>query len=125
MGIDVCTDDETNNVEEGHPGGFREELLGKGQRDGRDNPADLHDGPEACLDGGPHLVESARAGNEGHGDEVDAVLDGRNLEGRRLAVFLTKVRAVLTIKLLARICRILALRLLRPWKTFWSALIKT
>jgi len=31
----------------------------------------------------------------------------------------------LTMRLLNRICRTLALRLLRPWKTFWRRLMST
>ena len=85
MRVDVCADDEADNVEEGHPGGLGQELLGKCQRDGRDDPADLHDGPETSLDGSLDLMESARAGNEGHADQVDAVLNGRNLDGHGLA----------------------------------------
>ena len=74
--VDVGTDDETYDVEEGHPRRFRQELLGKGERDGRNDPADLHDGPEAGLDRGAHLVEGAGARDDGHGDEVYRVLDG-------------------------------------------------
>ena len=79
MRIDVGADDETDNVEEGHPGGLGQELLGECQRDGRDDPADLHDRPETGPDGRLDLVEGASARDEGHGDEVDAVLDGRDL----------------------------------------------
>jgi len=79
MGVDVCADDEANNVEEGHPCVLGQELLGKGQRYGRNNPADLHDGPEACLDRSLDLVECAGASNECHGGQVDAVLDRRDL----------------------------------------------
>jgi hypothetical protein len=77
--VDVCADDEANDVEKGHPGGLGQELLGKSQRDGGDDPADLHDGPETSLDGCADLVECTGAGNEGHRDEVDAVLDGGDL----------------------------------------------
>lgn len=82
--VDVGADDEADDVEEGHPGGLGQELLGKGQRDGRDDPADLHDGHEAGLDGCADLVECAGAGDEGHGGQVDAVLDGRDLGGLAL-----------------------------------------
>jgi hypothetical protein len=78
--VDVCADDEADDVEEGDPGGFWEKLLGEGERDGRHDPADFHDGPEAGFNGGAHLVEGAGAGDEGHGDEVDAVLDGGDLD---------------------------------------------
>jgi hypothetical protein len=54
-------------------------LLGKRQRNGRDDPADLHDRHKASLDGGLDLVISASARNQGHGDQVHGVLDGRDL----------------------------------------------
>ncbi len=66
--VDVGADDEADDVEEGHPGALWEELLGKGKRDGRDDPADLHDGPEACPDSRPDLVECPGTCNQGHGD---------------------------------------------------------
>jgi hypothetical protein len=78
--VDVCTDDESDDVEEGHPCGLGEELLGKGQRDGGDDPADFHDRPEASLDSRADLVERTGACDERHGDEVYAVLDGGDLE---------------------------------------------
>lgn len=78
-GVDVGTNDKGDQVEEGDPELVREELLGKGQADGRGEPGDAHDSPEADLDGGANLVECASAGNESHGDQVDAVLDGCNL----------------------------------------------
>lgn len=124
MGVDVGADDETDDVEEGHPGGLGEELLGECQRDGGDDPADLHDRPEAGLDRGLDLVEGARTGDKGHGDEVDAVLDGRDLGRVRRVVGVQEI-GILTTKLLTKICITFALRLLRPWKIFWRALIKT
>jgi hypothetical protein len=77
--VDVCANDERDNVEERHPRLLWEELLGKREADGRRDPADLHDGPEAGLDCCSNLVEGARAGDDGHGDEVNAVLDRRDL----------------------------------------------
>jgi hypothetical protein len=77
--VDVCAYDKSDDVEEGHPSRLGQELLRKSQRDGGDDPADLHDGPEACLDGCAHLVECAGASDQGHGDQVDAVLDGGDL----------------------------------------------
>lgn len=77
--VDVGTNDEGDQVEEGDPELVREELLGKGQADGRGEPGDAHDSPEADLDGSANLVECASAGNQSHGDQVDAVLDGCNL----------------------------------------------
>jgi hypothetical protein len=65
--VDVCADDEADDVEEGHPCGFWKELLGEGQRDGRDNPADLHDGPETSPDGRADLVDCPGTRNERHG----------------------------------------------------------
>ena len=73
--VDVCTDNEPDNVEEGHPGGLGQELLGESQRDGRNNPADFHDGHETGLDGRADLVECAGAGDQSHGGQVDTVLD--------------------------------------------------
>ena len=66
MCVDVGSDDETDDVEEGHPGGLGKELLGKGQRDGGNHPADLHDRPEAGLDGRADLVEGASACDQRH-----------------------------------------------------------
>ena len=79
-GVDVSADDEGHNVEEGHPELVGQELLGKGQADGRGDPGDAHHLPEADLDGGAHLVVCAGAGDEGHGHEVDAVLDRGDLD---------------------------------------------
>lgn len=84
-GVDVRADDEADDVEEGDPEVVGQELLGKGEGEGRDDPRDLHDLPEADLDGGADLVEGAGAGDESHGDEVDAVLDGSDLGKRKLA----------------------------------------
>lgn len=78
-GVDVGANDEADEVEEGNPELVGEELLGEGEADGRGDPADLHDLPEADADGGTDLVDSAGAGDEGHGDEVDCVLDGGDL----------------------------------------------
>lgn len=66
MSVDVGSDDETDDVEEGHPSLFGEELLGKGQGERRDDPANLHDGHEASLDGCADLVEGACTCNDGH-----------------------------------------------------------
>lgn len=79
VGVDVGADDEADDVEEGHPRLLGQELLGECKGDGRRDPANLHDGQEASLDGGAHLVEGAGAGDDGHGGEVDGVLDGGDL----------------------------------------------
>lgn len=80
VGVDVGADAEGDDVEERHPGVLGQELLGKGQRNGRGDPADLHDGHEAGLDGGADLVEGARAGDDSHRGQVDCVLDGGDLQ---------------------------------------------
>lgn len=80
QGVDVGANDEGDQVEEGDPELVREELLGKGQADGGREPRDAHDSPEADLDGCADLVERSGAGNQGHGHQVDAVLDGCNLQ---------------------------------------------
>lgn len=77
--VDVGADDERNNVEEGHPCVLGKELLGKSQADRRCNPADAHNFPETNLDSRPHVVEALGASNNGHGDEVDGILDRSNL----------------------------------------------
>ena len=76
MRVDICPNDKSDNVEERYPDLLREELLRKSQGNRGDDPADLHDRHEAGLDGGAYLVESARACNDGHGNEIDCVLDG-------------------------------------------------
>lgn len=86
MCIDISPDEEGDNVEERHPSVFGKEFLGKGQRDGRGDPADFHDGHEASADGGADLVEGAGAGDDGHRGEIDGVLNGRDLRPKRLAL---------------------------------------
>lgn len=78
-GVDVCTNNEGDDVEEGNPGGLRQELLRKCKADGRGDPGDLHDLPEPDPHGGANLVIGPGAGNEGHGRKVDRVLHRRNL----------------------------------------------
>lgn len=82
MGVDVGTDDEADEVEEDHPGVLGEELLREGEGDRRSDPADLHDRHEAGADGGAHLVEGLGTGNDGHGNQVDGVLDRGDLIDR-------------------------------------------
>jgi hypothetical protein len=123
--VDVGTDDETDDVEEGHPSALWEELLGKGQRDGRDDPADLHDRPEASLDSRADLVECTGTRDERHRNEVYAVLDGGDLGWLGPSRLYLIEEVALTIRLLTRICMIFAFKLLRPWKTFWSRLMRT
>lgn len=77
--VDVGTDEEADDVEEGYPGLLGQELLGKGQGQRRGEPADLHDRHETGANGGADLVECASTGDDGHGGEVDGILDGRDL----------------------------------------------
>lgn len=78
-GVDVSADDEGDEVEEGDPEVVGEELLRKGKADGRRDPADLHDPPESNPDRGLHLVECLRTSDQGHGNQIHAVLDRREL----------------------------------------------
>lgn len=54
------------------------EVLGKSQRNGRCDPADFHDGHETGAHSGADLMESAGAGNDGHGDQIYRVLNRSN-----------------------------------------------
>ena len=62
-----------------------QEFLGECQRQRRGDPADLHDGQESSSDGGSDLVEGPRAGYDGHGGEVNGVLDWCDLRRVMLA----------------------------------------
>lgn len=73
--VDVGADDKGDDVEERHPRLLGQELLRERQGQRRGDPADLHDRHEAGPDGRAHLVEGPRAGDDGHGDEIDGVLD--------------------------------------------------
>lgn len=77
--VDPGANDKGNDIEEWHPSVLRQELLGKGQCQGRDDPTDFHDWHEAGSDRRSDLVEGPSAGNDGHGSEVDCVLDGCDL----------------------------------------------
>lgn len=79
LGIDVGADEEADNVEEWDPGLLGEELLRKRERDGGGDPGHLHDWHESCLPGRVDRVDVARAVDDGHRGQVDAVLDWRNL----------------------------------------------
>ena len=127
VGIDIGPDNEGNHVEERHPSLLRQELLRERQRDGRHDPADAHDGQEARAHGGAHLVEGARAGDDGHGREIDRVLDGRHLRqfgtvstrpsdarGFSVPPGVSVAGGVLTTRLLTRIWKIFAFKLVRP-----------
>ena len=66
MRIDICANEERHEVEEWHPQVVGQKLLGEREGDGAGDPADFHDGHEACADGGADLMEGSRAGYEGH-----------------------------------------------------------
>ena len=78
--VDIRTDEEGNEVEEGHPGSLGQELLGKGQAKGRRKPADLHDLPEADTYGCLDLLPSLGAGDDGHGNKIYRVLNRGHLD---------------------------------------------
>lgn len=78
-GVDVGADDEGDDVEEGHPGGLGQELLGEGEAERRGDPRHLHHLHEADAHRRPHLVEGPGARDQRHGYEVHDVLDGGDL----------------------------------------------
>ena len=78
--INPGANDKGNDIEERHPGMLRQELLGKRQCQWRDDPADFHDGHEAGSDGRSDLVEGPGPSDDGHGGEVDRVLDRSDLK---------------------------------------------
>jgi hypothetical protein len=82
VSVDVGSNDETDDVEERHPGLLGQESLRKRQGDGRGDPRDLHDRHEAGAHGGADLVERTRSSNDGHAEEVYGVLDRRDLRDR-------------------------------------------
>lgn len=123
MSVDICADDEGDEVEEGYPGLLRQELLGKCQSDRRRDPADLHNGHEACANSRSDLMPCPRTCNHGHRGQIDGVLDRRNL-------YFTLVdrpdvdMAALTTRLLMTICSIFALKLVLLEKSHCKIPIK-
>lgn len=79
MCIDVSTNHEADEVEEWYPNLIRQECLGKGKRKWRCDPGDFHDGHETCTHSSADLMESACACDDGHGGQVDYVLDRGDL----------------------------------------------
>lgn len=122
VGVDVGTDDETDNVEEWHPGVLWQELLREGESDRRSDPAHLHDRQETGLDSCTDLVNRPSTCNDSHRREIDYILNRRDLEYSLLVDVAAQLKAQRmgfhTIKLLTRIWRILALRLVLPAKIF-------
>lgn len=127
--VDVGSDQESDEVEERHPCLLGQELLSERERDGRGDPGDFHDGQEAGAHGGAYLVEGAGAGDDGHGGQVDGVLDWRDLDDKRLAGNLEGLLVdwveTRTTRLLTRICKILDFRLVRPANSFCRMLMRT
>jgi len=70
MGVDVCANNECDNVEEWNPGMLWEKLLRKGQRERRSDPADLHDSKEARPYCGPDLMPGTGSSNDSHASKV-------------------------------------------------------
>jgi hypothetical protein len=103
MSIDVCTDDESDHIEERHPSLLGKELLREGKCDRGGDPADSHDGPETGADSGAYLVPGAGPGDEGHAGEIDGVLDWGDLEWMLVMCGFECSGGGLTIRLLARI----------------------
>jgi hypothetical protein len=81
-GVDVGSDGEGDDVEERDPGVFGKELLGEGKSERGDDPADLHHRHESGLPGRVDLVECPRASDDGHREQVHAVLNRSNLSQR-------------------------------------------
>ena len=126
MSVDISPNAERQNVEEWHPSLLWEELLGKCQRQWRGDPADAHDRPEASADGGPDLMPGAGTGNDSHRREVYGVLDRRDLLARMSVIVPSCARKYLrTTKLLVKIWRIFAFKLVRPANTHCSKPMST
>jgi len=83
MRIDVRPNDKSDQIKKRHPNLMRQEGLRERQRNRRGHPRDFHDRHEARAHGGADLVEGARARDQGHGGEVDEVLDGGDLSVSR------------------------------------------
>ena len=86
VGVDIGPNHKAHDVEERHPGVLGKELLRKGKGQRRSDPANLHDGHEASAHGSADLVDGARPGDNGHGGEVDGVLDGGDLNGLHISI---------------------------------------
>ena len=66
MGVDIGSNEETNDVEEWHPSVLGEELLRERKCERGSDPADFHDGHETSANCGANLMEGARASDNGH-----------------------------------------------------------
>ena len=78
--VNPGANDKGHEIEKRYPSLLRQELLGKRQCQGRYDPADFHDGHEASSDGRSDLVEGPGTGDDGHGGEVDCILDRCDLQ---------------------------------------------
>ena len=82
LSIDICANDECDEVEERNPGVLRKELLREGQGQRRCDPADFHDRHEASSHGRPNLMPRTGSSDDSHASQIDGVLNGRNLRER-------------------------------------------
>jgi len=69
--VDICSNQERDDIEEWNPGVLGQELLREGKTERGGDPADLHDRQETGLPGRMDLVDGLCAGNESHEDQVD------------------------------------------------------
>ena len=93
LAVDPRPNHKANDIEKRHPRVLGQELLRERQRQRGRDPGHFHDGQEARADGGVDLVQGARAGDDGHGGEVDAVLDWGDL-GRCVSIQRPRARLV-------------------------------
>lgn len=82
--VDVCANEEADNIKEWHPGMLGKELLCEGQSQRRRDPADLHDRHEAGLPGGMDLMDALCTCDDGHRYQVYGILDRSNLRTVRI-----------------------------------------
>jgi hypothetical protein len=64
--IDICTNEERDDVEEWNPCMLGKELLREGEGQWRRDPADLHDRHETSFPGRVNLVDVPSTGDDGH-----------------------------------------------------------
>lgn len=64
--VDICANEECDNVEKWNPGVFGKEFLCKGQTQRGRDPADPHDRHESRFPRRMNLVDGLSAGNYGH-----------------------------------------------------------
>lgn len=119
VSVDVGSNDETDDVEERHPSLLGQESLRKRQGDGRSDPRYLHNRHEAGAHSGADLVEGTRSSDDGHAEEVDGVLDGRDLRGRvSQCIACPHIGRKLTRRFETTIWRSFDFRLVLPAKVF-------